>query len=41
LRIRVELRVTLEQLAAANRRSLSAYVEMVLEDHAAKTAGRK
>jgi predicted HicB family RNase H-like nuclease len=35
LRIRVELRVTLERLAAAERRSLSSYVEKLLEEHAA------
>ena len=35
LRIKSDLRATLERLAAADRRSLSSYVEKVLEEHAA------
>ncbi len=41
LRIRSELRATLERLAAADRRSLSGYVEKVLEEHAASTLAPK
>jgi hypothetical protein len=38
LRIRIELRTTLERLAAADRRSLSGYVEKLLEVHVANAA---
>lgn len=40
LRIRSELRATLERLAAADRRSLSSYVEKLLEEHAASATER-
>jgi predicted HicB family RNase H-like nuclease len=41
LRITSELRAKLEQLAAADKRTLSAYVEKLLEEHAANTTTAK
>lgn len=37
LRVRPEVREAIERLAQADRRSMSAYIELVLERHAATT----
>lgn len=39
-RITDELKEALERLAVADRRSLSSYIEIVLEDHVAKNTKR-
>jgi hypothetical protein len=41
LRVRPSLKAKLEKLAKQDRRSLSAYVEMLLEDHVTKQEGRR
>ncbi len=41
LRIKSELRAKLEQLAAADRRTLSGYVEKLLDEHVANAAAMK
>lgn len=42
-RIRADIKQALQKLAAADRRSLSSYIELALEDHIAakKKSGRK
>ena len=39
-RIRPDLKAALERLAAADRRSLSAYIELALERHVEETGGK-
>jgi hypothetical protein len=41
LRVRPSLKAKLEKLAKQDRRTLSAYVEMLLEDHASRKGGRR
>jgi hypothetical protein len=41
LRVRPELKAALEHLAANDRRSISNYVEIILEDHVQKAPSRR
>jgi hypothetical protein len=41
LRVRPELKAALERLAANERRSISNYVEIILEDHVQKPPSRR
>ena len=41
LRVRPSLKAKLEKLAKQDRRTLSAYVEMLLDDHVNKEQGRR
>jgi predicted DNA-binding protein len=41
LRIKLELKAKLEKLAKQDRRTLSAYVEKVLDEHVESTSSRK
>jgi hypothetical protein len=41
LRVQPELKAALERLAANERRSISNYVEIILEDHVQKALSRR
>jgi len=41
LRVRPELKAAFERLAANERRSISNYVEIILEDHVQKAPSRR
>ena len=41
LRVRPELKAALERLATNDRRSISNYVEIILEDHVQKAPSRR
>jgi hypothetical protein len=41
LRVRPELKAALERLATNERRSISNYVEIILEDHVQKAPSRR
>jgi hypothetical protein len=41
LRVRPELKAALERLAGNERRSISNYVEIILEDHVQKAPSRR